>query len=785
MMRLSLAAVLCRVAFGVCIASPAEVVICIDQFGAVENATVHGTAVKLTLATTMSDCTVDSGVIERISTGARIENTLHCPLGPATRTTTFSFGSRGSAFDIAISITSNNAIWGPNSTDTTMTIHGLPISNNVVWLPYASSIDGQTSAAWPNSVLEPFSPLKRPMGLTYGVPPVVPGETKGEGVEVGVLPVPVVTAVVGECSISLCASTEHKSVGMNVFVEGEGDGEGEGEGESEGVLTVRYQQTHRILPQQWTYHLHVGDRHRDGFAWYIARYKEFFDPPNANTFSGTVQYMDYRGQDPYKGFLKEMGAGVYWDATFPFPFWGLFVGGRDAPDGTVEEVDEYDLCLSVGHGDDGSGIWHPEKHLSPPKGTPLDGPWKDCGIGSCERVSYSTVAGWYDDARSQGLTPLSYMNLNDWGYSVDLAFNASSCPRENITAYCMANRLYQAFSDAESHVTPRTSTCNCWDGPVWNGICGTDGIAPGNRLLDPGVSERYRAYILSMMRIMLQRTRSGGICIDRSDHSAQMWPTAAGQANPDGISWYNSSAGRSFLWGYVQTTKELSAMAAEYNASVFNSPTNKRIDQLRYIDGFYDEFGDNAVQAVAGAYIGVHKVVASWDHGLDEVPHIGNTSRDAYLQFRLFLGVLPTFPSDDADHSLTVGEVGGIRTQRMHPGWSAAQILALYRDYAAMFLLFKQKRMLLDHYPSVNGTHLWVNVFNTSSGIVVPITGGTSYDTMPASTLLTMDPPLSPLSAELFHPGAGGGVPFALPQNASGPYTVPLLRGCAVLRFRF
>lgn len=273
------------------------------------------------------------------------------------------------------------------------------------------------------------------------------------------------------------------------------------------------------------------------------------------------------------------------------------------------------------------------------------------------------------------------------------------------------------------------------------------------------------------------------MCVDRTDHTAYFWP--AGKAD-DGISYYDGQPGRSLLWGYQETISKMQAMLVGHNQAAFSSSTNPRIDMLRNFDGIYDEFGDDMDKTALDSILALRKPAAAWDHGTAHMPHDGPQSREAFLQRLLYVGMVPTVPSDWGDHTLTVGSMGWLPrnpNKNMHFGWNSSELLQLHLDYAPLFAQLKNKRWLLRaHAVTVNDTLLWWNAFEVHSGLMIPVIRGLPYGPGGSTVeVTTRNLPIEVTRAHVLYPGGAVTRAQTTQLKQSTVYSFPLRRGCGVL----
>jgi hypothetical protein len=475
---------------------------------------------------------------------------------------------------------------------------------------------------------------------------------------------------------------------------------------------------------------------------------------NINSLWGAGQYADYRGQtDPVMvntTLLAELGLSVNWDATFPFPFWGLWLGL-----GMSSSTTEWQNCVAVGHVDVYSNVYHPQRHGTPVPGIP-DFP----GTGLCELTSYDEINSWYQAGKQKlNMQSLYYANLFEWGYAIDMSatdFSQLGCDASNTTAYCTANKYW--FSGFNNTYIGDGDYANStfWNGSEWIPVNGTWPIAPGVKILDPN-AEPYRTYILDMLLTQIISTPDGsGMCVDRSDHSKSF-----NHKSDDGFSWKDNQPVAWLGYSYQSVIADMSTMLHLYNKSAWVSPTNPRIDLMGIYDGFYDEFGDTLIKMPVDGIIAMNKPAIAWYWS----NHSG-VSLDQYLPLTILHGLTPSVPWDLGDHILSVNG-------------TVPNPIPLFQSYAHIYNRIIQKQWILEPFAveafnlTPVGSDLWKNIYMvqdsssklTGKSVLAPIY---AYDLSISTFSVSINVPptlktVQPSSCMLLYPGE------EVPCPAPGP----------------
>jgi hypothetical protein len=197
--------------------------------------------------------------------------------------------------------------------------------------------------------------------------------------------------------------------------------------------------------------------------------------------------------------------------------------------------------------------------------------------------------------------------------------------------------------------------------------------------------------------------------------------------------------------------------------AIYVNNHDKRIDLLRQIDGFFDEFTYAGSPLNLTALMGVRRPVLGWT---SEEKNL-RPDPDAFFQRYLHLGVFPMAPFPANDHSL-----------RPSP-WVDRQ----YLDYGPLLSLMKGKRWVLEpRCVEVEGQKAKVNLFEVPGGWVVPVTFGPPNGLVTV-TFRNVHGIKSGLKAFAVHPGSATKVPAVL--TASGDVLrmpVSTRRGCALVK---
>ncbi|NLC56081.1 MAG: hypothetical protein GX774_04515 [Armatimonadetes bacterium] len=281
----------------------------------------------------------------------------------------------------------------------------------------------------------------------------------------------------------------------------------------------------------------------------------------------------------------------------------------------------------------------------------------------------------------------------------------------------------------------------------------------GALVMDPG-EPVYQRFLLAQARRHLEKIPdSDGICIDRLD-----WLRFYNPRRDDGVSWVDGKPARSLLASWESVMGELGPLMHRADKVIYCNPLNRRLDLMRQIDGIYDEMADQPHSLNLCALLGVRRPVMGW---------IANTGTlgpdpDVTLQRYLHLGVFPTAPFPGNDHTITPD------------AWAER----FYLDYGPLFDALRGRTWVLrPHVVTVTAGQARANLFAVPGGYVLPVTGG--GDETRAEVVLN-DLPLLPgqegFRVEVIHPAGEWRLLKASLREGRLTLTVPLRRGCAVVR---
>ncbi len=337
---------------------------------------------------------------------------------------------------------------------------------------------------------------------------------------------------------------------------------------------------------------------RSGVGWMVNRYPGFFKPfsNEAMKFGGTGSYSNY-----YREFnadkMKKMGYTVNWQASFDFPYMGMFLPPVD-----------------------------------------VRKKWKRFGNDS---ISVSEMEHAARQMKQSGFYTFSYFNITEFGANVKYPYtSARSATDPDLWMDCndfLDKKLSTAILKVPAQMNlngiiyPKTKN---------NGVFFTweDGI-----VMDCGDSA-YSEFLLSQARRHINDVPSSfGICIDRFD-----WLRMFNLHADDSITWFNGPA-RSLINSYKGFMNKLGPLMHNAGKTILVNNHSKRIDLLEHVDGIFDEFTYNGIALNTTALLCLSKPALGWT---DDAQRVIREGGDNFFQKYLYMGVFPMCPFPGNDHSL-------------------------------------------------------------------------------------------------------------------------------------
>jgi hypothetical protein len=398
---------------------------------------------------------------------------------------------------------------------------------------------------------------------------------------------------------------------------------------------------------------------RGGLRWMVNHYPDFFNPPNpmadeiggCGSYSRSLKKLD----ETEVSRRKKMAYRFNWAASFDFPYFGMYLPPMPNADATWESS-----------GYDTQGNFHPNL---------------------VEARSYRIMNDFCRDMKENGFYQLSYFNVTEFGSRVGKPDEIKKdLPKDEIWKDA-TTEIYTQFPNAVMK-TDKNAPYSSWSGSV---------------AVDPG-DPTFHAHLLEMAQRHIDNLPdAAGICIDRMD-----WIGRINYGADDGIGWYGSGRpGRSIAVSWINMMTDLGKLMHSNGKVMFGNPSwIHRLDIVRNLDGFYDEFGHDGFFLNGSSLLALRKPAIMWS-GIGDQLHPDKV--DGYFQEHLYMGAFTTAPIVGNDHCIL-------------PGPNTDQI---YFDYGPLLDALRGKKWVLEpHCVEAAGGMAKVNLFSVPGGWSMPVVFG-------------------------------------------------------------
>ena len=459
---------------------------------------------------------------------------------------------------------------------------------------------------------------------------------------------------------------------------------------------------------------------RGGLRWTVNRYPDFFYPPNPRVgeMAGTGSYSHDRGPlvEREAGRLRRMAYRINWDAKFDWPYFGMFLPPMSSADETWETF-----------GYDENGDRNPKL---------------------ARQMSYHRANDECRFLREKGFYEISYFNITEFGSRIG---RPDAVRKDLPMAEHWRDATTLLFGDFPNAIFKEKDS----DAPVgsWSDSVVVDAADPAFRAHLLGMAQRQIDYLPD----------AAGICVDRMD-----WLIHINYNADDGIGWYpGDRSGRLLLVSWNSFMPELGRLMHSHGKVVFGNPSraSHRLNLVRELDGFYDEFGFEGFSLNGSSLLALYKPAIMWTPPDGEM----KPDADAYFQRHLYLGAFPTAPRAGNDHSVL----------------PSPKIEQTYLDYGPLLDSMRGKKWVLEpHCIEVRNGPAKVNLFEVSGGWVAPVVFGPSEGTVLVS--IRNVPGISgALKVDALLPGVEKPQPVPFAVDGGGlQLKVPVHRGCAMVRIQ-
>ena len=338
---------------------------------------------------------------------------------------------------------------------------------------------------------------------------------------------------------------------------------------------------------------------RGALSWFATRYPAFINPKNvtAGLLGGTAAYANFFDEFD-AGKMKKMAFSVNWQASFDFPYMGMFL-----PPVKREEQ------------------------------------WTRLGGGS---VSIKQMDDYAKRMKQRGFYVLNYFNVTEFG--TDFKYPASPLPNtdNNELWKDCSSYLYKNFPKAMLTVADQVNLSKSFGSRTAHGgpfYSWKDAVAT-----DCGDSAYQEFLLIQAQRHISEIPNSSGICIDRLD-----WLRFFNENADDKITWFDNKPARSLVTSWKVLMEKLGPLFHNAGKYILVNNHYKRIDLLKHADGILDEFTNATSPLNTTAFLTVNKPALGWTPGKEVIEADGG---DNFFQKYLYLGVFPMCPFPGNDHAL-------------------------------------------------------------------------------------------------------------------------------------
>ncbi len=441
----------------------------------------------------------------------------------------------------------------------------------------------------------PFSNVR----YSFGAPYVRP-DSKKMGwfipYQSDIFAIPMVTVLVPEkdAALSIALSPDDVINDLDLYVSAEGE--------------LRFERLFNRLradrPLKLTLDLvgHEADW-RSAMAWVSERDRKYFEPinPDVHKLGGTCAYArEFYDYDIDS--LNEMAFTTNWQASFDFPYMGMFI---------------------------------------PP--VAYDEEWIDL---SGQPTSAKRMNEYAGRMKQDGFHVMSYFNITEFGNHLVYPRPAQTIQDEAQMWRNANDMVYHRFASAVVSKAERNMAPGEQQDPIgvpyWSWIrcfC-----------VDPG-DPTYQAHLIEQAKRHIEYlTNASGICIDRLD-----WTQLYNEKADDGVSWYAGAPARFLNSSWKETMSKIGPIFHEAGKSILVNNLTKRIDQLEQADGIFCEFGNSGPALNTTGFMTVEKPAMGW---IESSQQVRSSGMDYFLQRYLYMGVFPMAPFPGNDHSIQPDDPG-------------------------------------------------------------------------------------------------------------------------------
>jgi hypothetical protein len=450
---------------------------------------------------------------------------------------------------------------------------------------------------------------------------------------------------------------------------------------------------------------------RGGLGWMVERYPEQFNPPTPLTYkvAGNAAYAEYEGKDLDAYKFMSMGFRVNWKASFDFYTMGFFL----PPVGDEVEF----VCPRM---DDGTAEFP---------------------------TSIAHLREYSEQMRRSGFYVLNYFNVGQFGFNLNTDAPPPRKIRNDADLWRDPNEFaWYVLRDAFLYED---------NGKIRHG-------SQGDIRMDVGEPV--------YMRLMLEEARqhiqafpaSSGLCLDEMQFERNYNPR-----RDDGLTWRNGKPARAMVNSWKAWMDQLGPLMNKANKVIYANPLYRRMDLMRHLDGFYDEFGFQPYSLNTNSFMAVRKPYMAWTVDLQD------PDPDSYFQRHLHMGANVSAPFPMDNHAIMP---------------SGSKVDRYYVDYGPLFDAMQGRTWVLEPRAIlVEGQKAKANLFAIPGGYLAFATfGGENASAKVTMRGLSKLPGQAGFSIEAIHPGESEW--SALSGDEKGEVmtlNVPLKRGCAAVKLSY
>ncbi|MCC7475652.1 MAG: chitobiase/beta-hexosaminidase C-terminal domain-containing protein [Pirellulales bacterium] len=313
---------------------------------------------------------------------------------------------------------------------------------------------------------------------------------------------------------------------------------------------------------------------RGGVAFMSGQYPAYFESPNAGVqlLAGCGSYSSHAKVEDAERLMR-MAYRVNWQASFDFPYMGMFIP-------PVSSDDE---------------SWIDFKEQS---------------------TSIGKIRSMVQSLRGRGFDTLSYFNVTEFGARTKYPAPARKAATDAELWHDSNDFLHYALGGA---ILPGADgkPIFSWEGCV---------------VMDAG-EKVYQDFLVEQARRHIERVpESAGIAIDRMD-----WLMEYNTQRDDGVSWHGDRPARALTQSWKQLMERLSPVFHDAGKVIFVNPMAARIDLMRSVDAFYDEHGQHPHSLNTCTLLALNKPYVAWTWELEEFDKNPDAYFQRHLHLGAFL----------------------------------------------------------------------------------------------------------------------------------------------------